>query len=210
MSIRREDKELIHNLAVLGALLGACLAVFATVHLSNRAHQQHQRHSEYQQTHAALAKLSCPKGVPGELVVDQTIIKQMQEQIEQEQPEVIDTHQSFWLRIPRWGFIGICGASCIAGAIAGFGTIWLTGWGGSIFVYYFIRLLYKVIRKIAPNSVAAKSLAGNQTQTTFSQFTTMQIQRDDNRILPVVIKLIFLLLLVLGVLGVVVWHMAGM
>ena len=207
MSIRREDKELIHNLAVLGALLGACLAVFATAHLSNRAHEQNQRHTEYQQTHAALAKLSSPKGVPGELVVDQTIIKQMQEQIQLEQPEAAaDTQQSLWLRIPRWGFIGICGVSCIAGAIAGFSSVWLTGWAGSVIVFYFIRLLYKSIRKVAPNSATAKSISANQAK----ESGVPTFQRDDNRILPVVVKLLFLLLLVLSVLGVVVWHMAGM
>ena len=206
MSIRREDKELIHNLAVLGGLLGACLAVFATAHLSNRAQEQNQRHSEYQQTHAALAKLSSPKGVPGELVVDQTIIKQMQEQIQLEQPEAAaDTQQSFWLRIPHWGFIGICGISCIGGAMAGFGTIWLTGWTGSVIVYFFIRLLYKLICKVAPNSAAAMSMSNNQANKVGTAF-----QRDNNRILPVVVKLLFLLLLVLSVLGAVVWHMAGM
>ena len=206
MSIRREDKELIHNLAVLGALLGACLGVFVTAHLSNRAHEQNQRHSEYQQTHAALAKLSCPKGVPGELVVDQTIIKQMQEQIQQEQPEVTDTQQSLWLRIPRWGFIGICGVSCIGGAIAGFSSIWLTGWTGSVLVYFFIRLLYKLVRKVAPNSATAKSISDSQSKGVGMP----AFQRDDNRILPILVKLIFLLLLVLSVLGAVVWHVAGM
>ena len=207
MSIRREDKELIHNLAVLGALLGACLAVFVTAHLSNRAHEQNQRHTEYQQTHAALAKLSSPKGVPGELVVDQTIIKQMQEQIQLEQPEAAaDVQQSFWLRIPHWGFIGICGVSCIGGAIAGFSSIWLTGWIGSVIVYFFIRLLYKLVRKVAPNSATAMSISASQSKGV----GVAAFQRDDNRILPMVVKLVFLLLLVLGVLGAVVWHMAGM
>ena len=207
MSIRREDKELIHNLAVLGALLGACLGVFATAHLSGRAHEESLRNSEYQQTHAALAKLSSPKGVPGELVVDQTVIKQMQEQIQLEQPEAVDTHESFWLRVPRWGFIGICGIGCVAGAIAGFGAIWLTGWTGSIIVYYFIRVLYKSIRKVAPNSATAKSIAQSQLQASSGQTS---FQRDDNRILPMVVKLIFLLFLVLSVLGAVVWRIAGM
>lgn len=206
MSIRREDKELIHNLAVLGALLGACLGVFAMVHLSGKAHEQSQKHNEYQQTHAALAKLSSPKGVPGELVVDQTIIKQMQDQIQQEEPEAVETPKSFWLGLPQWGFWGICGISGVGGAVAGFSTIWLTGWTGSAIIYYFIRLLYKVIRKVAPNSNVAKSFAPNQ-QIQTSGYST--IQRDENRVLPTVVKLLFLLLLVLGVLGVVVWHVSG-
>lgn len=207
MSIRREDKELIHNLAVLGSLLGACLGVFMIVHLSGKAQEENLRNSEYQQTHAALAKLSSPKGVPGELVVDQAIIKQMQDQIQAEQPEATTTEKSLWLRIPRWGFFGICGISCVGGAVGGFSTVWLTGWTGSAIVYFFIRLLYKIIRKVAPNSATAQSLGQNQTRPTAG--STITIQRDDHRVLPIVIKLLFLLLLVLGVLGVVVWHLAG-
>ncbi|MBL7215660.1 MAG: hypothetical protein ISS71_08280 [Phycisphaerae bacterium] len=208
MSIRREDKEMIHHLALLGSLLGACLGVFAIVHLSGRAYEQNRQYSEYQQTHAALAKLSSPKGVPGELVVDQTIIKQMQEQMQAEQPEAIDTQQSFWLRIPRWGFWGICGVSGLLGAVAGFSTIWLTGWVGSLFVYCFIRTIYKVIRKVAPNSAAAKPIPIPQNQSTGAGL--LAFQRNDNRLLPILVKLLFLLLLVLSVLGVVVWHLAGM
>ena len=207
VSIRREDKELIHNLAVLSALLGACLGVFAVIHLSNRAHEQNLRHSEYQETHAALAKLSSPKGVTGELVVDQAVIKQMQEQIQLEEPEAAEPQQSFWLRIPRWGLWGLCGASGIVGAVTAFSTIWLTGWAGSVFVYYFIRILYKIIRKVAPNSTAAAKL---NLQSQLQNSGQPAFQRNDERILPVLIKLIFLLFLVLSVLGVVVWHLAGL
>lgn len=206
MSIRREDKELIHNLAVLGALLGACLGVWAVVHLSNQAHAENVRQIEYRQTHAALSKLGTPKGVPGELVVDEGLIRQMQDQIASEQPEAVDQKESFWLRMPRWGLWGICGVSGIAGATAGFATIWLTGWAGSAFVYYFIRSIYKLIRKVAPNSAAAKSFTEQQKPPEPGQ---MAIMRDDHRILPMVVKLLFLLMLVLGVLGAVVWHLAG-
>ena len=206
MSIRREDKELIHNLAVLGALLGACLGVFGIMHLSNNAREQHARHSEYQQTHAALAKLGDPTGLPGELVVDKTVLEQVQQQIQSEEPEAVSEKESLWLKMPRWGFYGICGAGGIAGASAGFITIRLTGWVGSIMIYYFIRLLYRLICKVAPNSATAKSLMQPKPATTYG---TVTITRDETRILPVVVKLLFLLALVLGVLGVVVWHLAG-
>ena len=205
MSIRREDKELIHNLALLGAILGACLCVFGTVHLSKRAYEQSQLNSEYQQTHAALAKLSSPAADPEKVIVDQALLKQVQEQIQQDEPEIQDANPGFWLGLPRWGFWGICGGSCVIGAIAGFSTIWLTGWAGAAFVYYFIRILYKMIRKVAPNSAAAKSIASTQNRLTEQP----AFRRDENRILPTLIKLIFLLLLVLSVLGVVVWHLAG-
>lgn len=205
MSIRREDKELIHNLAVLGSLLGACLGTFLIVHLSNKAHERDRQITEYQQTHAALAKLSEPKGVPGELVVDPSLLRQMQEQIGAGRPDAADQTKSVWLRMPRWVYWGICGTSGIAGAAAGFAAIWLTGWSGSVFLYYFIRCLYKLIRKLAPNCAAARCVPNpNAPQPGLSAS-----QRDDNRVLPMLIKLLFLLLLVLAVLGIVVYHLAG-
>ena len=126
MLIRREDKELIHNLSLLGALFGACVCVFLTVHLSNRARQENAEHSEYQQTNAALVKLSSPTAGTESPVVDEDILKQVQEHIQQEQPaEAASPQKSFWVDLPRWGFWGICAGSGVAGAVAGFSTIWL-------------------------------------------------------------------------------------
>ncbi len=207
MSIRREDKELIYNLGILGSLVGACLGVFLTVHLSNRAHEQHQKQSEIQQTNEAIVKLSSATINPEMPALDQSLLKQVQEQMQQEQPDVPkNADQSFWLRIPRWGFLSLCGASGIAGVIAGFSTVWVTCWSGSVFTYYFIRLIYKAIRKVAPNSKIAQEPTPKKVTTVGSSV----FQRNENRILPVVIKLIFLLILVLSVLGIVVWHIAGM
>ncbi|MHC4551173.1 MAG: hypothetical protein ACYSUT_00180 [Planctomycetota bacterium] len=207
MLIRREDKELIHNLAVLGALFGACVFIFLVVHLSNQAHEQNAEHTEFQQTHAALAKLSVPEAGSDEAVVDQDILKQVQEHFEQKQPEVeTGCEDSFWLKLPKWGFWGVCAAGGVAGGIAGFSTIWATGWMGSVFVYAFIRLMYKVIRKVAPNSAAAQvSHRGNTNETEPFSF-----ERNRQRVFPTLVKLMFLLLMALGVLAIVVWNVTGL
>jgi hypothetical protein len=57
MPIRREDKEFIQALSLLGALFGACIGVFAVMHLSDRARETHTAQTEYTQTQAALLKL---------------------------------------------------------------------------------------------------------------------------------------------------------
>lgn len=207
MFIRCEDKELIHNLAILGALFGACVSVFLTVHLSNRAREKNAQHSEYQQTNAALAKLSSSTTGPETAVVDKDILKQVQEHIQQEQPaEAPESAKSFWLDLPKWGFWSICAGSGIAGAVAGFSTIWASGWAGSVLLYSFIRLMYKVIRKVAPNSAAAKlSEQGQMQQPDHPNF-----ERNQQRIFPTLVKLMFLLLMALAALAVVVWKVTGL
>lgn len=207
MLIRREDKELIHNLAVLGALFGACVCIFLVVHLSNEAHEQNVEQTEYQQTHAALAKLTVPAADADKAVVDQDILKQVQEHMIQEQPEAeVGCEESFWLKLPQWGFWGVCAAGGIAGGIAGFSTIWATGWIGSVFVYAFIRLMYRVIRKLAPNSAAAQlPQRGSADEAGQSCF-----ERNRQRVFPTLVKLTFLLLLALGALAVVVWIVTGL
>lgn len=207
MLIRREDKELIHNLAVLGALFGACVCIFLVVHVSNEAHEQNAEHTELQQTHAALAKLTVPEADADKAVVDQEILKQVQEHIQQKQPEAETAGQeSFWLKLPKWGFWGICAAGGIAGAIAGFSTIWATGWAGSVFVYAIIRLMYKIIRTVAPNSAAAKL----SQQGTANETGLLSFERNQQRVFPILVKLTFLLLLALGVLAIVVWKVTGL
>ena len=206
MLIRREDRELIHNLALLGALFGACVCVFLAVHLSREAHEQYKEHSEYRETNAALAKLSSTTISPEKPLVDEDILQRVQEHIQQKQPVEEKPHEkSFWVGLPQWGFWSICAGGCVVGAIAGFLGIWMTGWAGSVFVYGFIRVLYKVIRKVAPQSAAAKLCQQSSHQTDHLAF-----ERSRERIFPSLVKLSFLLLLALGVLAIVVWKMTGL
>lgn len=206
MLIRREDRELIHNLALLGALFGACIGVFVTIHLSNQAREQYKQHAEYQETNAALAKLTTSSTSPEQPIVDEDILQQVQEHIQQEQSEnPEDSEKSFWLDLPQWGFWGICTGSGLLGMIAGFSGIWLTGWTGSLLVYGLIRIFYRFIRRVAPDSAAARLTQQSCEQTDHPAFA-----RDRQRVFPVLIKLTFLLLLVLGVLAVVVWIVTGL
>ena len=205
MLIRREDKELIHNLALLGAFFGACLCVFLTVHMSNKAHEQHKENNEYQETNAAIAKLSSSSASPEKPVVDENILQQVQEHIQQEQPDNEAAKKSFWIELPQWGFWGICAGGGLVGAIAGFSGIWVSGWTGSVILYGLIRLFYKIIRKIAPNSAAAKLTQRSSSQTDHQAF-----ERSQERIFPTLVKLTFILLGALGALAIVMWKVTGL
>lgn len=206
MPIRREDKEFIQALSLFGALLGACIGVFAIVHISNQAQEQHVQQNEYQQTHAALLKLSSTVVNPGNPIADENVRTQVQQQIDQTPPPTAVPEKSFWAGIPRWGFLGICGGCGVMGALSGYYGTWLTGWAGTVFICYLIRFLYKIIRKVAPDYAAKIHLQPVPVQNSQGH---IQVPREDGRMLPTVVKLFALLLFVLGILAAVMWHLTA-
>lgn len=207
MPIRREDKEFIQALSLFGALLGACLGVFVIVHVSNQAQQQHIEQNEYQQTQAALQKLSSTVVNPDNPIADENVLDQVQQQMQQTPAPEAVPEKSFWTRVPHWGYLGICGGGGIAGAIGGYYGTWATGWCGTVFIYYLIRFLYRGVRRVAPNYAAKINLQPVSKEGNGHQ---PQIQREDGRILPTMVKLFFLLLFILAILAAVVWHLTAL
>ncbi len=206
MPIRREDKEFIQALSLFGALLGACIGVFGVVHISNQAQQQHSEQNEYEQTHAALLKLSSTVVNPSNPIADENVLEQVQQQIQQTPAPKVVVEKSFWTRIPRWGYLGICGGGGVLGALSGYYGIWVTGWCGTIFICYFIRFLYRIVRRVAPDyaaSIHLQPVSGQDKQG------HIQVQREDGRMLPTLVKLFALLLFVLGILAAVVWRLTA-
>jgi ABC-type branched-subunit amino acid transport system permease subunit len=204
MSIRREDKEFIQSLSVLGALLGACIGGFMVMHLSERAHRHYAEQFEQQQTHAALMKLSSAAVTPNNPIANKDVLEQVQQQISPES-RLPQPAKGFWLTLPRWKLWALAGGGGLVGGITGFGAIRLTGLLGSLMIFQFIRLLYAAIRKYAPNSAAAKTLQPKPEDNSNQQY-----QRNDQRILPVVVKLFFFLLLTLILLTIVVWYLTNL
>ena len=107
MPIRREDKEFIQALSLFGALLGACIGVFVIMHVSSQAQQQYTEQNEYEQTHAALLKLSNTVVNPTNPIADKNVLNQVQEQIQQTPALDAISGKSFWTCVPRWGYWGI-------------------------------------------------------------------------------------------------------
>ena len=207
MPIRREDKEFIQSLSLLGALLGACVGVFVIVQISNEAQKQHFEKNEYAETHAALLKLSSTAVNPNNPIADKNVLNQVQQQIEQT-PVPAEHHSevSFWSRVPRWGYLGLCGGAGIMGAMGGYYSTWVIGCCGTIFVCYIIRLLYQVVRRVAPSYAATINL---QPVSKGGDAAVIQIHREEGRMLPTLVKLLFLITFLLAILAAVVWRVTA-
>jgi ABC-type branched-subunit amino acid transport system permease subunit len=204
MSIRREDKEFIQSLSILGALLGTCIGAFMVMHLSDRAHRRYAEESEQQQTHAALLKLSTAAVTPNNPIANKDVLEQVQQHISPDSQQA-GPEKGFWLTLPRWKLWILSGGGGLAGAFSGFTAIRLTGMLGSLLIYHFLRLLYAGIRRYAPNSSAAQTLKPKPDENGSQVY-----QRNEQRILPVVVKLFFFLLLTLILLTVVVWYLTNL
>lgn len=206
MLIRREDKEFIQSLSLLGALLGTCIGFYMVMHLSDRAHKVNARQSEYQQTQAALLKLSTDTVTPNNPIASKEVLDQVQQQMENNPVQATADTKSFWLTVPRWGLWSLCGIGGLAGAITGYTAIWLTGWAGSLFIYQFIRFLYTIMRKTAPNCQAVQG-----TNVLYPDAEgSFKYERNEKRFLPTVVKLFFFLLLSLALLTLVVWRLTSL
>lgn len=200
-TIRREDKEIIHNLSLLGMLFGALVGGFLTLHFHKQAYIRLDAETSALETHSSLVRLSSNLTAQ-EASVAQAAIGQVHPDI-QTVEEGAQTEKSFWVDLPKWGLWSICGGAALAGAGVGYGALWGAGWVGSMLTYWLIRLVYRTIRTTAPESTAAH-------RPTTSNGTVCTYQRDHNRLLPTLIKLFMLLAMVLSVLAVVVWHLTAL
>jgi len=198
--IRREDKEIIQNLALLGMLFGAFVGVFLTLHIDRQAKQRQIAQTAAVQTQTSLVRLSSSLATE-EMQLAQAALDKVHDE---ETPAILsDTADvDFWLNLPRWKLWGICAGTGLVGGTAGFFTLWGAGWLGSVWTYWLIRRIYGVIRTAAPDCAAAR-------RTVSPKGADCPFQRDHNRLLPTLIKLCMLLLTVLGVLAIVVWHLTA-
>jgi len=201
-TIRREDKEIIHNLSLLGMLFGAIVGGFLVLHSHRQAQTRYDAETAAVKTQSSLVRLSSNL-TDEEVSVAQAAIGQVATDAEAAPDDGSPVEKPFWIDLSQWGLWGICGAAALAGGGAGYLSLWGTGWLGSLLTYWLIRFIYRLIRKIAPKCSAAQRPSATAE-------TVCPYQRDDGRLLPTLVKLFMLLAMALGVLAVVVWQLTAM
>jgi len=108
------------------------------------------------------------------------------------------TPLSFWGSLSRWQV----GALAVGAGAVGYGVFWITMWSGVVTLYTFIRSIYYIIGRISPDCPAAqkptKILDGR-----------IVFERNPDRILPLIIKVVVLLTLAVSLLGIIVWQLTS-
>jgi hypothetical protein len=200
-TIRREDKEIIQNLSLLGMLFGAVVGCFLILHFNKQAHLQLDDQAAAAQTHSSLVRLSSNL-TEQEASLAEAAIGQVGAAIEPA-PEAMTLEKSFWVTLSPWGMWSICAGGALVGGSFGYLTLWGGSWLGSLLTYWMIRIIYSRIRTIAPACAAAR-------RTLPSEKNLSMFQRDQNRLLPTLIKLFILLAITLSILALVVWQLTAL
>ena len=175
---------------------------FLTLHFHKQAHHRLDAASDAAQTHSSLVRLSSNLTAQ-EASVAQAAIGQVQPDTRVEGQEEERTEKSLWVGLSQWSLWGICAGTALIGGGVGYLSLWGAGWLGSVLTYWLIRIIYHLIRKTSPDCPAAR-------RNTSPTVTAKAFQRDQNRLLPTLIKLVMLLVMALSVLAVVVWNLTAL
>jgi hypothetical protein len=196
MLIRREDKTIIYYIALLGAVLSVFIASTLPGKLREKADSGNSQHNESVLQVGAMDKLK----QASELTIQMDLIENVTKQLAAvEIPKETPTAGlSFWSSLHGWQVVVL---SIGAGSL-GYGVFWITMWSGVVSLYTFIRAVYYLIGRISPNCPAVqkptKILDGR-----------VVFERNPDRIIPLIIKLVILLTLTLSLLGIIVWQMTS-
>jgi len=200
-TIRREDKEIIQNLSLLGMLFGAVVGCFLILHFNKQAHLELDDQDAAAQTHNSLVRLSSNL-TEQEASLAEAAIGQVGASIEPA-PEELTLEKSFWITLSPLGMWSIFAGGALVGGSFGYLTLWGGSWLGSLLTYWMIRMIYGRIRTIAPACAAARRAVP-------SEKNLYTFQRDQNRLLPTLIKLFMLLAITLSILAIVVWQLTAL
>jgi len=194
MKIRKEDKRLVHNLALLGALIASCAAVWLTHQRISRTQTLLAEETSFIRDTSAASKLN-PETLAPAPDLAKNLINTISAELSDSQARLDKLHSSLWVNLPVWLLMS---GAALLGALLGYCGIRLVIGVVSVVLYAGIRALYRLIRAVDPDCPAAVMITtGNIVPV---------VQRDSGRVLPVLIKLAVLLILSMVLLAVLVWQ----
>jgi hypothetical protein len=194
--IRREDKTIIYYIALLGAVLSVFIASTLPGKLREKADSRTSQRNESSLQAGAIDKLKHAS----ELTIKMDLIENVTNQLAAvEVPKETPTASlSFWSSLHGWQIAVLA----VGAGSVGYGVFWVTMWSGIVALYTFIRSVYYIIGRISPNCPAAqkptKILDGR-----------IVFERNPDRVIPLIIKLVVLMTLAMALLGIIVWQMTS-
>ncbi len=197
MQIRREDKEFINYLRLLGAGIGAILAVLAVFHLRDNAKNQLSEQKHYVQQNLAFANSPLIES----LQVADNIATGFLDNAKQADAELGRLESGFWVTVSQVDLIVLSATVCVGGLIGGYCSVWLLSTIGTLVTIKLIRLTYRIIWRIRPE------FDGGRQQ--IQSGNNVRIKRDEHRILPGVLKLSVMAIIGLLILWAAVYYYTG-
>lgn len=197
MQIRREDEEFINCLKLLGAGLGAILAVFAVFIVYNKAKNQLADQRQYTEKNIPLLALATiPLTSEDASRPDKKVAVGLLANASHAQSELAQLENGFWAKLPVAGLAGICAAAGVTGLIGGYWSIWLLSWVAALATLKLLRSVYEIIWRFNPQFDGGKLEIQDDNNNIF-------IKRDKERILPGI-----LIISVMGLIGLIVFSVA--
>lgn len=197
MQIRREDEEFINYLKLLGAGLGAILAVFAVFLLYNNANNQLADQRRYAEKNIPLLALAALPITPEDAGrPERQVNAGLLADASQAQSKLARLENGFWISLPLPALAGICAAAGVAGLIGGYWSVWLLSWIATLAMLKLIRSVYEIIWRINPQFDGGKLEFQDDNNNIF-------IERDKGRVLPGI-----LIISVMGLIGLIVFSVA--
>lgn len=201
MDIRREDKQAIRSLALIGASVGACIGILVVLDMMKDARRELQAEQQVLLENEPLLRLKGAEFDETQFEESRSAFERAVREVSLQRSEVTRLESGFWVTLPLWGVIGLCSAAALFGMAASYTAVWIFSWVGSIVMYKFIRLLYMPYWKLSSDKPVQVPDEDDPESTHYL--------RDKSRILPVVIKVTVLLLIGLTILAVTIYHLAG-
>lgn len=200
MQIRREDKEFINYIGLLGAGIGAILAVLAVFHFRDNAKNQLSQQKHYVQQNSLFLALANPQPIEDSGEAN-NIAGGFLDNVKQDNAKLGRLENGFWATLPLAGLMVLCATACVGGFIGGGCSVWLISAIGTIGTIKIIRLTYKIIWRIRPEFDGGKQQIQN--------YNNVLIKRDKHRVLPGVLIISVMGLIGMIILWVVVYYCAG-
>ena len=203
MQVRRKDEEFINSLRLLGAGVGAILAVLAVCNTYNRQNNKlAEQRALVRQNAPLLALAGLQQVAEQDNCGADHIVGKFLEDINPAEAELARMENGFWTTLPLIALTGLCAAAAIGGLVTGYCSVWILSWIATLATFKFIRSTYKVIWRIKPQFDGGKPILPDYDEKP-------RIKRDENRILPGVIKMCMMALIGLIIFAITVYYFTG-
>ena len=197
MRIRHEDAEFLNYVKLIGAGLGALIAVFAVFHFYKNANDQLEKERQYVEKTAPILALTGLHLMPKDGAHTDKVAGRVLEDINQAQNRLNGMEKGFWTRLPRPMLIAVFAVAGIAGLVGGYFSVGLLSWAGTLATFKIIRSTYKLVWYINPD------FDGGKPQ---SAVDNNFIERDADRVLPGIFIVFAMGLIGLALLSLVVYY----